>query len=41
MNDRRQLKGSTNGIFANLLGGAVVALTMVLSGVAIWRLLTR
>ena len=41
MNDRRQLKGSTNGIVANVLGGAVVALTLVLSAVALWRLLTR
>jgi Mn2+/Fe2+ NRAMP family transporter len=41
MNDRRQLKGATNGIIANVLGGAVVAVTVVLSGVAIWRLLAR
>ncbi|HSJ63113.1 MAG TPA: Nramp family divalent metal transporter [Gemmatimonadaceae bacterium] len=41
MNDRRQLKGATNGIIANLLGGTVVVLTLVLSGVAIWRLVTR
>jgi manganese transport protein len=41
MNDRRQLKGATNGIIANLLGGTVVVLTVILSGVAIWRLVTR
>ena len=41
MNDRRQLKGATNGILANVLGGAVVALTLVLSGVALWRLIVR
>ncbi|HUF29497.1 MAG TPA: Nramp family divalent metal transporter [Gemmatimonadaceae bacterium] len=41
MNDRRQLKGSTNGVLANVLGTAVVALTMLLSAVAIWRLVTR
>jgi Mn2+/Fe2+ NRAMP family transporter len=41
MNDRRQLKGSTNGVLANVMGGAIVALTMLLSAVTIWRLITR
>lgn len=41
MNDRRQLKGAANGIVANAAGGAVVALTMVLSASALWRLFTR
>jgi Mn2+/Fe2+ NRAMP family transporter len=41
MNDRRQLKGSTNGILANVLGGTVVVLTILLSASAIWRLMTR
>jgi Mn2+/Fe2+ NRAMP family transporter len=41
MNDRRQLKGATNGIVANVLGGAVLALTLLLSGMAIWRLIDR
>jgi Mn2+/Fe2+ NRAMP family transporter len=41
MNDRRQLKGSTNGILANVMGAAIVALTMLLSAVTIWRLITR
>ena len=41
MNDRRQLKGATNGIVANMLGGAVVALTVLLSAMAIWRLIDR
>lgn len=40
MNDRRLLKGASNGIIANALGGAVVVLTILLSGVAIWRLVT-
>lgn len=41
MNDRRQLKGSTNGVLANVMGAAIVALTMLLSAVTIWRLITR
>jgi Mn2+/Fe2+ NRAMP family transporter len=41
MNDRRQLRGATNGIAANVAGGAVVALTMVLSASALWKLFTR
>lgn len=41
MNDRRQLKGATNGVFANVMGGAVVVLTMLLGGAALWRVLTR
>ncbi len=41
MNDRRQLKGSTNGILANVMGAAIVGLTMLLSAVTIWRLITR
>ena len=36
MNDQRLLKGSANGWFANVFGGAVVILTMLL-GVAAWR----
>jgi hypothetical protein len=35
------LKGATNGIVANVLGGAVVALTVLLSAMAIWRLVDR
>ena len=41
MNDRRQLKGSTNGVLANVMGVAIVALTVLLSAVSIWRLITR
>lgn len=41
MNDRRQLKGSTNGVLANVMGTAIVALTTLLSAVTIWRLITR
>jgi Mn2+/Fe2+ NRAMP family transporter len=41
MNDRRQLKGSTNGVLANVMGVAIVALTMLLSAVSVWRLVIR
>lgn len=41
MNDRRQLKGATNGIVANALGGLIVLVTLLLSAVALWRLATR
>ena len=41
MNDRASLGDASNGLAANLAGGLVVAVTLVLGGRAVWGVVTR